>query len=78
MQKIPTLVQDLGIARLTNAVYVGTMKFTAEQAQAFLDDFLPDYEPVSLLRAQLADMKTAYDVLNRPTPRRYARPSPTR
>ena len=31
MQKIPTLVQDLGVARLTNSVYVGTMKFTVEQ-----------------------------------------------
>lgn len=64
MQKIPTLVQDLGIARLTNSVYVGTMKFTVEQVEDFLDEFPPEYEPINKLRAQLADAKAAYNVLN--------------
>ena len=27
MQQIPTLIQDLALTRLTNAVYVGTMKY---------------------------------------------------
>ena len=64
MQRIPTLVQDLGIARQTNSVYVGTMKFTVEQVEAFTNNFPSDTPDVALLMAQLADAKTAYNVLN--------------
>lgn len=64
MQKIPTLVQDLGVARLTNSVYVGTMKFTVEQVEAFTDDFPSETPDVALLRTQLADTKRAYSTLN--------------
>lgn len=64
MQNIPTLVQDLGIARLTNAVFVGTMKFTVEHVEAFLEGFDAQAPEVALLRLQLADAKAAYQVLN--------------
>ena len=31
MEQIPVLVDELGVARLQNAVYVGLMKFTLDQ-----------------------------------------------
>lgn len=64
MQKIPTLVQDLGIARLTNSVYVGTMKFTVEQVEAFVKEFPAQTPDVEMLRNQLDDAKAAYKTLN--------------
>jgi hypothetical protein len=32
MEQIPVLVDELGVARLQNAVYVGLMKFFASEA----------------------------------------------
>lgn len=64
MQKIPELVQDLALTRLTNAVFVGTMKFTVEHVEAFVDEQLPQAPEVAMLRLQLADAKRAYQVLN--------------
>lgn len=64
MQKIPTLVQDLGIARMTNSVYVGTMKFTVEQVEKFTDGFPSETPSVELLGSQLRDAKKAYRTLD--------------
>lgn len=60
MQEIPKLVKDLGIARLTNAVYVGTMKFTLDQVQALLDGEHKDDVPEKL-RRQWQDFAAAYE-----------------
>lgn len=64
MITLPTLVQELGVARLTNSVYVGTMKFTVEQVDTFEDGFLPNAPEVALLREQLDEAKAAYRTLD--------------
>ena len=62
MIQIPTLVKDLPLTRLKNAVLVGTMKFTLDQFDAAFD---PDENPApARLAAQLADFRTSYNVLN--------------
>lgn len=64
MQKIPTLVQDLGVARLTNAVYVALMKFTVEQVEHFVDQYPSGGPETEVLGPQLYDAKKAYKVVN--------------
>lgn len=66
MQQIPTLVQDLGVARLTNSVYVGTMKFTVDEVKKFINSsyFSTDNPVPELLKKQFLDTQSAYQVVN--------------
>lgn len=66
MQQIQNLVKELGVARLTNSVYVGTMKFTVDEVSKFVNgpSFTTDEPAPELLRKQLQDTMTAYDTLN--------------
>ena len=57
----PTLVQDAPLARMTNSVFVGTMKFTLDQFNAFFTAANP---APTRLAAQLADFTAAYANLN--------------
>ena len=61
MIQLPILVQDLAVTRLTNAVLVGTMKFTLDQFNAF---FTAQNPAPARLAAQLTSFSSAYDVLN--------------
>lgn len=67
MQQLPTLVQDLGVARLTNAVYVGTMKFTVDEVRKFIngDTFSEDNPVPELLKNQFQDTAVAYTAVDR-------------
>ena len=64
MIAIPTLVQNLNLQRPTNAVYVGTMKFTVENVEAFTDEFPSEHPSVEMLRTALTSAKAAYRVLD--------------
>jgi len=64
MITLPTLVQDLNIARMTNSVYVGTMKFTIENIEAFTNNFPSEIPDVEMLRAALASAKPAWKALD--------------
>ena len=61
---IPTQVHDSNLARLTNSIYVGTMKFTVENIQEFTNGFLPDVPDVEKLKMALTSAKVAYRVLD--------------
>lgn len=61
MEQIPVLVDELGVARLQNAVYVGLMKFTLDQMNNQFDEGNP--APGKLGR-QLTSYTAAYNVLN--------------
>lgn len=62
MQQIPELVKELGLSRLTNAVYVGTIKFTIDQMrQLYVDN--QDKFP-ALLTAQYTDARSAWATLD--------------
>ena len=61
MIKLPTLVQDAPIVRMTNSVLVGTMKFTRDQIAAF---FTTQNPPPSLFAQQLSYFRSAYDAMN--------------
>lgn len=62
MEQIPVLVDELGVARLQNAVYVGLMKFTLDQCNANFD---PEENPAPpKLTRQIASYTGAYDMLN--------------
>ena len=61
MEQIPVLVDELGVARLQNAVYVGLMKFTLDQMNNQFDEANP--APGKLGR-QLTSYTAAYNVLN--------------
>lgn len=64
MITIPTLVNELNLARLTNAVFVGTMKFTVENIEAFTNEFPAEHPSVEMLRTALVSAKAAYRVLD--------------
>ena len=64
MITLPTLVHDLNIVRMTNSVYVGTMKFTIENIEAFTDEFPSEHPSVEMLRTALASAKLAWKVLD--------------
>ena len=65
MQQIPTLIQDLALTRLTNAVYVGTMKFTYDEVKKFKDSRFTTENPApAKLTAQLTDFRYAYERVN--------------
>ena len=65
MQQIPTLIQDLALTRLTNAVYVGTMKFTYDEVKKFKDSQFTTENPApAKLTAQLADFQSAFQTVN--------------
>ena len=64
MVTIPTLVQDLGIGRLTNSVYVGTMKFTIDTVDAFVASLPAEHPDVKLVAQQLLEAEKAYQTLN--------------
>lgn len=64
MITIPTQVHDLNLARLTNSVYVGTMKFTVENVEAFTFEFPSEHPSVEMLRTALTSAKAAYRVLD--------------
>ena len=65
MQQIPTLIQDLALTRLTNAVYVGTMKFTYDEVKKFKDSrFTAENPAPAKLTAQLTDFRYAYERVN--------------
>ena len=61
MIQIPILVQEAPIVRMTNAVLVGTMKFTLDQMDLAFDAETP---APARLAAQLTDFRTAYGRLN--------------
>lgn len=61
MVKIPVLVQDLPLTRLSNAVLVGTMKFTLDQMDLFFGAGNP---APTKLAAQLSDFRNSYTGLN--------------
>lgn len=64
MISIPTLVNELNLARLTNSVFVGTMKFTVENVEAFTLEFPSEHPSVEMLRTALTSAKAAYRVLD--------------
>ncbi|MBQ7899454.1 MAG: hypothetical protein IJ307_06330 [Bacteroidales bacterium] len=65
MQEIPTLVQDLGVARLTNSVYVGTVKFTVDEVKKWMDtNFTTERPAPEKLKNQLYDARMAFQVVN--------------
>lgn len=66
MQQIPQLVQELGVARLTNSVYVGTMKFTVDEVKKFINsEYFTTERPVpELLKNQFIDFQSAYMVVD--------------
>ena len=64
MVNIPILIPEFGIARLTNSVYVGTMKFTIDTVVAFLGEFPSEHPDVVLVTEQLAEMRKAYQTLD--------------
>ena len=64
MITLPTLVHDLNIARLTNSVYVGTMKFTIENIEAFTNNFPSEIPDVEMLRAALTSARAAWKALD--------------
>ena len=69
MVTIPEQVQYLNLQRPTNAVYVGTMKFTVESIEAFTDEFLSNIPDVwqnrqlcvSLHRRNIGIMRKEYN-----------------
>lgn len=61
MEQIPVLVDELGVARLQNAVYVGLMKFTLDQMN---NEFDVDNPAPGKLGLQLTSYTAAYNVLN--------------
>ena len=61
MIQIPELVQDAPLSRMTNAVYVGLMKFTIDQ---FYLIFPEGSTPPARLGAQLGEAMAAYRRLN--------------
>ncbi len=64
MISIPILVNELNLARMTNSVFVGTMKFTVENVEAFTDEFPSEHPSVAMLRTALASAKPAWKVLD--------------
>ncbi len=62
--KLPELVRELPLSRPTNAVYVGTMKFTVESVEAFTEEFPSEHPSVAMLRTALTSAKAAYRVLD--------------
>ena len=62
MEQIPVLVDEFGVARLQNAVYVGLMKFTLDQCNANFDHE-ENPAPPKLTR-QIASYTGAYNMLN--------------
>lgn len=62
MQQIPTLVKDLGISRLKNSVYVGTVKFTIDQFRELYVAHQNDFP--KLLSDQYSDSVSAWTVLD--------------
>ena len=61
MVQIPTLVNDLALTRLTNAVLVDFCKFTKDQFNAY---FTGDNPAPSKVAEQMASFAAAYDTLN--------------
>ncbi len=62
--QLPNLVQLLTLTRLTNSVYVGTMKFTIENIEAFTDEFPSEHPNVAMLRTALASAKPVWRALD--------------
>jgi len=54
----------MGLTKLTNSVYVGTMKFTIDTVVAFLGEFPSEHPDVVLVTEQLAEMRKAYQTLD--------------
>lgn len=64
MVNIPTLVQDLALTKLTNSVYVGTMKFTIDTVEAFVLSLPSEHPDVEMVAEQLREAKKAYQTLD--------------
>lgn len=66
MQETPQLVQELGVARLTNSVYVDTMRFTVEEVRKFITGpyFTTEKPAPKKLADQWQDADVAYGIVN--------------